>query len=105
MTKQLEKLEELAKALNEKGFSATVEDYAITVRLDYYADLLITVATLIRVNNGRTITNTRYEVQGLTYDNTQGLSSEEVIATDLKTIQEVVTTVRKAVKGYNYEVA
>jgi hypothetical protein len=44
-------------------------------------------------------------VQGLTYDNTQGLSSEEVIATDLKTIQEVVTAVRKAVKGYNYEVA
>jgi hypothetical protein len=44
-------------------------------------------------------------VQGLTYDNTQGLSSVEVIATDLKTMQDVVIAVRKAVKGYNYEVA
>jgi hypothetical protein len=105
VTEQLNKLNALAKALNEKGFNATVEDYAITVGVDYHADLLITVATLIRVNNGRTVTSTRYEVQGLTYDNTHGLSGEEVIATDLKTIQEVVTTVRKAVKGYNYEVA
>ena len=105
MTEQLNKLNALAKALNEKGFNATVEDYTITVGVDYHADLLITVATLIRVNNGRTVTSTRYEVQGLTYDNTQGLASEEVIATDLKTIQEVVTTVRKAVRAYHYEVA
>lgn len=105
MTEQLNKLNALAKALNEKGFNATVEDYAITVGVDYHADLLITVATLIRVNNGRTIASTRYEVQGLTYDNTHGLASEEVIATDLKTIQEVVTTVRKAVRAYHYEVA